>query len=69
MTPMPLAPEAESCVDFSSQDYFCNPAPALEKLRSAGQVVEVRFPIVGKVWMTTTRDLTDQVLAGSETFT
>jgi cytochrome P450 PksS len=56
-------------VDFSSQDYFRNPAPALEKLRSAGQVVEIRFPIVGKVWTTTTRDLTDQVLNDSETFT
>jgi cytochrome P450 len=55
--------------DFSSQDYFRNPAAALEKLRSAGPVVEVRFPIVGKVWTTTTRDLTDQVLNDSETFT
>jgi cytochrome P450 len=57
------------CVDFSSQDYFRNPAPALEKLRSAGQVVEVRFPIVGKVWTTTTRDLTDHILNESDTFT
>jgi hypothetical protein len=33
-------------VDFSSQDYFRNPAAAITKLRSAGSVVEVRFPII-----------------------
>lgn len=55
--------------DFSSQDYFRNPAAEIEKLRSAGPVIEVRFPIVGKVWTTTTQDLADQVLKDSETFT
>ena len=30
--------------DFSSQDYFRNPAAEIEKLRAAGPVVEVRFP-------------------------
>src|SRR5262245_23362776 len=55
--------------DFSSQTYFRNPAAAIEKLRSAGPVVEVRFPIVGKVWTTTTQDLADRVLKDSETFT
>ena len=55
--------------DFCSQDYFRNPAAELEKLRSAGPVVEVRFPIVGKVWTTTTLDMTDRVLKDSETFT
>jgi cytochrome P450 len=55
--------------DFSSQDYFRNPAAELEKLRSAGPVVEVRFPIIGKVWTTTTLDMTDRVLKDSETFT
>jgi cytochrome P450 len=55
--------------DFSSQDYFRNPAAEIVKLRSAGPVVEVRFPIVGKVWTTTTQDLADRVLKDSETFT
>ena len=54
---------------FAAQDYFRNPAAELEKLRSAGPVVEVRFPIVGKVWTTTTLDMTDRVLKDSETFT
>jgi cytochrome P450 len=55
--------------DFSSQNYFRNSAAEIEKLRSAGPVVEVRFPIVGKVWTTTSQDLADRVLKDSETFT
>jgi cytochrome P450/predicted transcriptional regulator len=55
--------------DFSSQNYFRNPAVEIEKLRSAGPVVEVRFPIVGRVWTTTTQDLAERVLKDSETFT
>jgi cytochrome P450 len=55
--------------DFASQDYFRNPAAAIEKLRTAGSVLEVRFPIIGRVWTTTTQALADQVLKDAETFT
>jgi cytochrome P450 len=55
--------------DFASQNYFRNPAAAIEKLRAAGPVVQVRFPIVGKVWTPTTQALADQVLKDTETFT
>ncbi len=55
--------------DFGSQAYFRNPSAEIEKLRSAGPVVEVRFPMVGKVWTTTTQELADRVLKDSETFT
>jgi cytochrome P450 len=55
--------------DFSSQNYFRNPAAEIEKLRSAAPVIEMRFPIIGKVWTTTTQELTDRVLKDSETFT
>ena len=55
--------------DFSSQEYFRDPAAGIEKLRSAGPVIEVHFPIVGKVWTTTTQELADQVLKDSKTFT
>jgi cytochrome P450 len=54
--------------DLSNRDYFRNPAAEIEKLRSAGPVVEIRFPIIGKVWTTTTQDLADRVLKDSETF-
>jgi cytochrome P450 len=55
--------------DFTSQEYFRNPAAEIAKLRAAGPVVEVRFPLVGKVWTTTTQHLADQVLRDSQTFT
>jgi cytochrome P450 PksS len=55
--------------DFTGQDFFRNPAAQMEQLRLAGQVVEVRFPLVGKVWTTTTQDLANQVLRDSKTFT
>src|SRR5262245_29142750 len=55
--------------DFTSQEYFRNPAAEIEKLRAAGPVVKVRFPLVGTVWTTTTQDLANQVLRDSDTFT
>ena len=55
--------------DFASQDYFRNPAAAMARLRGFGPVVRIRFPIVGKVWITTTEPLADRVLKDTETFT
>jgi cytochrome P450 len=55
--------------DFATQEYFRNPAAGIEKLRAAGPMVEVRFPIVGRVWTPTTQALADQVLKDTETFT
>ena len=57
------------CADFASQDYFRNPGAGIEKLRTLGPVVEVRFPIIGKLWTTTTQALGDQVLKDTATFT
>jgi cytochrome P450 len=54
--------------DFTSQEYFRDPAAELAKLRAAGPVVEVRFPFVGTVWTTTTQELANQVLRDSEIF-
>ncbi|SDM92290.1 cytochrome P450 [Afipia sp. GAS231] len=55
--------------DFASQDYFRNPAAALERLRAQGPVVRVQIPIIGEVWATTTQALADRVLKDTETFT
>lgn len=55
--------------DFASHDYFRNPAAAIERLRTSGPVVEVRFPIIGRVWATTTEALADRVLKDTATFT
>jgi cytochrome P450 len=56
-------------VDFTSQDFFRDPAAGIERLRATGPVVETKFPIIGKVWITTTHELAAQVLKDSETFT
>ena len=56
-------------MDFTSQEYLRDPAASLAKLRVAGPVVEVRFPIVGKTWITTNADLAARVLKDHETFT
>jgi cytochrome P450 PksS len=56
-------------VDFTSEDYLRDPAAGLAKLRAAGAVVEVRFPIIGRTWITTTSDLAGRVLKDNETFT
>ncbi|ARQ02137.1 cytochrome P450 family protein [Pseudorhodoplanes sinuspersici] len=55
--------------DFTGQAFFRDPAAAIEKLRAAGPVVQVKFPIVGTVWATTTQDMAARVLKDSETFT
>jgi cytochrome P450 len=56
-------------VDFTSQEFFRNPAAGIERLRARGPVVETRFPIVGKVWLTTTYDAAAPVMKDSATFT
>jgi cytochrome P450 PksS len=57
------------CVNFTSQDYLRDPVAGVTKLRAAGPVVQVSFPIVGKTWITTTSDLAGRVLKDSGTFT
>src|ERR1700754_4122267 len=56
-------------IDFTSQAFFRDAAAGIERLRALGPVVETRFPIVGKVWITTTYDSTARVLKDGETFT
>jgi cytochrome P450 len=55
--------------DFTSQQFLRNPAAGIARLRASGPVVEVRLPIIGRVWATSTRQLADQVLQDSQTFT
>ena len=55
--------------DFTSQEYYRDPAASIEKLRDAGPVIATRFPIVGRVWITTTYEAAGRVLKDSETFT
>jgi len=34
-------------MDFTSQDFFRDPTASVRRLQAAGQVVDVRFPIIG----------------------
>jgi cytochrome P450 PksS len=56
-------------IDFTSQDFFRDPLVALERMRAAGPVVEVRLPIMGRVWMTTTQEMASRVLKDNQVFT
>ena len=55
--------------DFTSQDYLRDPAHRAHKAESRRPIVEIRFPIVGRTWITTTSDLAARVLKDTETFT
>ncbi|HME28928.1 MAG TPA: cytochrome P450, partial [Pseudolabrys sp.] len=60
---------SDDCPNFTSQDFFRDPVTGVRRLRTAGPLVETRFPIIGKVWITTTYELAVRVLKDSETFT
>jgi cytochrome P450 len=54
--------------DLRRQDYLKNPDLGLKELRAAGPLVKVRFPIVGKTWITTTSEMAGRVLKDDATF-
>jgi cytochrome P450 PksS len=56
-------------IDLTNQDFFRDPAATVRRLREAGPVVEVRFPIIGRVWMTTTQEMASRVLKDGRLFT
>ncbi|MGB8629143.1 MAG: cytochrome P450 [Xanthobacteraceae bacterium] len=56
-------------IDFTSQEFFRDPAAAFEKLRAAGPVVAVKLPMIGRVWMTTTQEMAARVLKDNRAFT
>jgi cytochrome P450 len=55
-------------IDFASEAFFRDPAAGVAALRAAGPAVETRFPIVGRVWVTTTYETTARVLKDNATF-
>jgi len=56
-------------VDFTSEAFFRDPGVAVARLRARGPVVATRFPVVGRVWITTTYEAAARVLKDSATFT
>src|SRR5262245_11685665 len=56
-------------LDLTDQDFFRDPAARIAELRALGPVIRIKFPIVGKVWITTTDEMAGRVLKDSGTFT
>src|SRR2546430_523540 len=55
-------------VDVASEEFFRDPAAVVARLRASAPVVAAKFPIVGKVWVTTTYEATARVLKDTATF-
>ena len=56
-------------VDFASEEFSRDPAAVVARLRASGSVVPAQFPIVGRVWVTTTYEATARVLKDTAVFT
>ena len=54
--------------DFTSEAFFCDPLAGVAQLRAIGPAVATRFPIVGRVWVTTTYEAAARVLKDSTVF-
>ena len=55
-------------IDFRSEDFLRDPRAGVAALRAEAPVVETHFPIVGRVWVTTTYEATARVLKDSAIF-
>ena len=55
--------------DFTSQEFYRNPAAEIARLRALAPLVAVKLPIIGTVWMTTTQETAARVLKDSANFT
>jgi cytochrome P450 PksS len=56
-------------IDLTSEDFFRDPRPVLRRLHEAGPVVEIKLPLIGRVWMATTQETASRVLKDSAIFT
>jgi cytochrome P450 PksS len=56
-------------VDFASEAFLRDPQAGVALLRASGPVVATRFPIIGRVWITTTYEAAARVLKDSSVFT
>lgn len=55
-------------IDLTSRAFKENPFPTLARIREAGPVIRIRFPILGKVWMATTYDAVNDLLRDHHQF-
>src|SRR5258708_595466 len=55
--------------DFTSEAFFRDPQAGVAQLRAIGPAVATKFPIVGRVWVTTTYEAAARVLKDGSLFT
>ena len=58
----------EPRIDLASEAFFRDPVGVVATLRASAPLVEARFPVIGKVWVTTTHEATARVLKDGATF-
>jgi cytochrome P450 len=55
-------------IDLASDTFFRDPMSVVATLRATAPLVEARFPLVGRVWVTTTHETAARVLKDSASF-
>jgi cytochrome P450 PksS len=55
--------------DFTSEAFFRDPQAGVAQLRAIGPAVATKFPIIGRVWVTTTYEAAARVLKDGALFT
>jgi cytochrome P450 len=55
-------------IDLASEAFFRDPVGVVATLRATAPLVQAKFPVVGKVWVTTTHEAAARVLKDSATF-
>lgn len=54
---------------LTDQTFYRDPFPVLAQLRESAPLIQMRIPVIGRVWLTTTHAAAVQVLKDNETFT
>ncbi|MCI0361324.1 MAG: cytochrome P450 [Planctomycetaceae bacterium] len=68
MTTVAVAEPSALAIDLTSQAFKECPFPTLARMREAGPVIRVRFPLFGKVWMATTYEAVNDLLRDHHQF-
>lgn len=54
--------------DIVSAAFHADPMPTLERMRTAGSVVQLKLPIIGQTWLTTTHQTSVELLKDHDRF-
>lgn len=54
--------------DLQSAEFMRDPFPTFERMRAAGPVIELKLPLMGRCWCTTTHAATMDFLKGADKF-